>query len=165
MICIFYIGRNLFYQGLEMVINESWNFWCDTQLNLLLAFQDYLVYGFSVKCKILVSLGYLLLDHLQFLEEVISRFWTFLLFGWPFCYVVMLGLELIVSSWLCQIIADWLLWCSYPCPLWPLPHLYQDWFLSGLSFLLALPLQYVLYMSSWTLAFLLVSSVQWYHFP
>ena len=39
---------------------------CDTQLNLLLVFQDYLVYGFLVKCKILVSLGYLLLDYLQF---------------------------------------------------------------------------------------------------
>ena len=30
---------------------------CDTQLDLLLVFQDYLVCGFSVKCKILVSLG------------------------------------------------------------------------------------------------------------
>ena len=35
--------------------------------------QDYLVYGFPVKCKMLVSLSYLLLDHLQFFEKVISR--------------------------------------------------------------------------------------------
>ena len=38
---------------------------CDTQLNLSLFFQYYLVYGFSVKCKTLVSLGYLLLGHLR----------------------------------------------------------------------------------------------------
>ena len=40
-----------------------------TQLNLSLFIQNYLVYGFSVKCKILVSLGYLLLDHLRFLKK------------------------------------------------------------------------------------------------
>ena len=39
---------------------------CDTQLNLPLVFQDYLVYGFLVKCKTLVFLCYLLLDHMQF---------------------------------------------------------------------------------------------------
>ena len=47
---------------------------CDTQLNLLLVFHDYLVRGFSLKYKFLVSLGHLLLDHLQLFEEVISRF-------------------------------------------------------------------------------------------
>ena len=41
-------------------------FLCDTQLNLSLVCQDYLVYGFLVKCKILVSLEYLFLNHLQF---------------------------------------------------------------------------------------------------
>ena len=42
---------------------------CDTQLNLLLVFQDYLVYGCSVKYEILVSLGYFILDQLQFLRK------------------------------------------------------------------------------------------------
>ena len=84
----------------------------DTQLNLSLVFQDCLVDGFLVECKILVFLGYLLLGHMQFFEEIIFRFWTFLLFGWPFCYVVMLGIELITCSLLCQIITDWLLLCS-----------------------------------------------------
>ena len=65
-----------------------------------------------MKCKILVSLENLLLDHLRFFEEVIFRFWTFLLFSWPFCYVVMFVLELVVRSLLCQIIAIWLIWCS-----------------------------------------------------
>ena len=40
---------------------------CDTQLNLSLVFQDYLVYEFLVQCKTLVFLGYLFLDHLQFI--------------------------------------------------------------------------------------------------
>ena len=43
-------------------------------IEFIAALPDYLGYGFSVKCKILVSLVYLLLDHLQFFEEVISRF-------------------------------------------------------------------------------------------
>ena len=59
----------------------------------------------------------------------------------------MMGLELIVSSLLCQIISDLLLWCSYLCPLWPQHQLYQHWLLWDLSFLLALPSQYVPYMS------------------
>ena len=52
--------KEFVFHGLEMVINESRNFWCVT-LNwiLSLVFRDYLVYGFSVKCKILVFLGYL----------------------------------------------------------------------------------------------------------
>ena len=40
-------------------------FLCDTQLNLSLVFQDYLVYEFSVTSKILVTLDYIFLDHLR----------------------------------------------------------------------------------------------------
>ena len=39
---------------------------CETHPNLSLVIQYYLVYEFSVQYKMLVFLGYLILDHLQF---------------------------------------------------------------------------------------------------
>ena len=44
------------------------------QLNLSLVFQDCFVDAFLVERKILVFLGYLLLGHMQFFEEIIFRF-------------------------------------------------------------------------------------------
>ena len=38
----------------------------EAQLNLSLVFQNYLVYNFLGWCKVLVFLGYLFLDNLQF---------------------------------------------------------------------------------------------------
>ena len=56
----------------EFILQRAWGsdqgiskFLCDTQLNLSLVFQDYLVYEFSLKSKILVTLGYVFLDHLR----------------------------------------------------------------------------------------------------
>ena len=85
---------------------------CPTQLNLSLVFQDYLLYGFSVNCKILlfglltfrpsaVFLG----SNSSFLN--LSIIWLAIL--------LCCNVELIVCSLLCPIIADWLLWCSCLC--------------------------------------------------
>ena len=61
---------------------------CDTQLNLSLVFQDCLVYGFLVKCKIFASLGYLLWDHvtplLTFRPFLLIHYIDDIFFIWPY---------------------------------------------------------------------------------